>query len=135
MPTFRRPQDLRRHLESALAFQQKQIVIKAQAELGSADVSPIRTGRLRSSWFASRNSASDAVPPEGANAPRTDAQGLAIEFGDEIHLTSSLDYTESVAVEGNVQSKPKTWFFDFRTQGLAAIAEASGKEAKRQFDL
>lgn len=135
MPIFNDPRELRKYLERAAASQLAQTVIHAQAELGSDAVSPIDTGRFRSSWFASKGNASDEVAPEGANAPNTDAQGLRVTHQDEIHLTNSLPYADAVAIEGRVVSKPRTWFKDFRDHRLPKIADAAARLTKKEYEL
>jgi hypothetical protein len=135
MPTFSDPRALRKHLEEAAAHQLRLGVIETQAQLGSTEVSPYDTGRFRSSWFASKGAASSEVAAEGTNAPNTDAQGLQVGIGDEVHLTNSLPYAEAVAVEGRVVSKPRTWFKSFRDVRLPEILEQAGVETKRRFDL
>lgn len=145
MPTFDDPRELRRHLERAAAAQLRLTVIQAQADLGSSAVSPIDTGRFRSSWFASKGNASGQVAPEGANAPRTDAQALLLTHRDEVHLTNSLPYAEALALGENlppswggtnrVISKPATWFKDFRDHRLPKISEAAARHTKKEYDL
>lgn len=135
MALFTDPRALARHLEEAAGFQLRLGVIEAQAQLGSADVSPVDTGRFRSSWFASVNRASDEVAPEGTNQPRTDAQALRVEAGDDVHLTNSLPYAEALCVEGRVVAKPATWFKSFRDNRIPQILDAAAAETKRRFDL
>jgi len=135
MATFSDPRLLRRHIEEALGYQLALGVIESQAQLGSADVSPIDTGRFRSSWFASRTTASSATAPEGANAPRDDAQALTIRFDDDVHLTNSLPYAEALCVEGRVVAKPRTWFKSFRDSRVPRILDAAGSETRRRYDL
>ena len=106
-----------------------------QAKLGSTQVSPYDTGRFRSSWFAAEGSASSAVAPEGANSPNTDATGLRVDSSKTYHLTNSLPYAESVAIEGNVVSQPKTWFTSFRNETIPRIQQTAAKVVKQQFDL
>jgi hypothetical protein len=135
MPLFTNPADLARHLEEAAAFQLRLAVVQAQADLGSAAVSPIDTGRFRSSWFASVNRASDETAPEGANSPRNDADALRVQAGDEVHLTNSLPYAEALCVEGRVVNKPRTWFKSFRDSRVPKILDAAGLATKQRFQL
>jgi hypothetical protein len=135
MPIFSDPRALRKHLEEAMAHQLRLSVIQAQADLGSAAISPIDTGRFRSSWFASKGTPSGEVAPEGTNSPATDAAALRVQAGDEIHLTNSLPYAEAVAIEGRVVSKPRTWFKDFRDHRLLKISETAARHTKREYDL
>ena len=58
MSKFDNPADLRRHLKKAMNALQAEVIITTQAKLGSAAVSPIDTGRFRSSWFAAEGAAS-----------------------------------------------------------------------------
>ncbi|QQG31336.1 putative tail protein [Cyanophage S-2L] len=135
MPTFNDPEALKKHLSEALGAQLRLTVVQAQADLGSAAVSPVDTGRFRSSWFASKSRPSSEVAPEGASTPQSDAEALRLVAGDEVHLTNSLPYAEAVAVEGRVVSKPATWFRSFREARLPRIQDAAGKLIKKQYDL
>lgn len=135
MPVFTRSGDLRRYLREAALELQKETVVTAQARLGSSRVSPIDTGRLRSSWFAAAGNPSSAVAPEGTNAPSTDATGLQVRVGVIYHLTNNLPYAQSVAIEGRVVSKPKNWFIDFVNVTIPNIQQAAGTTIKRRFDL
>jgi hypothetical protein len=135
MPTFNRPKDLQRHLKKALDSLQAEVLITTQAELGSKAVSPVNTGRLRSSWFAAEGSPSNEVPPEGTNSPNTDATGLRVDSSKAYHLTSSLPYTQRVALEGHVVSRPANWFHDFRNSRIPKIQDGAARAIKQEFDL
>ena len=73
MATFYNSKKLGKHLKKALDQLQAETLITTQAELGSSKVSPVDTGRFRSSWFAAEGSASSAVAPEGTDDPNEDA--------------------------------------------------------------
>ena len=135
MPVFRDAAALERHLKKALNALQAEVIVTTQAKLGSTQVSPYDTGRFRSSWFAAEGSASSAVPPEGADSPNTDATGLRVDSSKTYHLTSSLPYAQSVAIEGNVVSQPKTWFTSFRNETIPRIQQTAAKVVKQQFSL
>jgi hypothetical protein len=135
MPVFRDPKKLQAHLKKALDALQAETLITTQARLGSAAVSPIDTGRFRSSWFAAEGQASSEVAPEGANSPNTDATGLRVDSRKNYHLTNSLPYAQSVAVEGRVVSKPTNWFTSFRNETIPRIQQTAAKVVKQQFDL
>jgi hypothetical protein len=135
MPKFTDPKDLEQYLRKALNSMQSEILITTQAELGSAAVSPVDTGRFRSSWFAAEGQASEAVAPEGADSPNTDAMGLRVDASKEYHLTNSLPYAQSVAIEGKVVSQPKTWFTSFRNSRIPKIQTAAAKVVKAQYGL
>ncbi len=135
MPKFDNAKDLERHLKKAMDALQAEVLITTQAKLGSTQVSPYDTGRFRSSWFAAEGSASSAVPPEGADSPNTDATGLQVDSRKTYHLTSSLPYAQSVAIEGNVVSQPKTWFTSFRNETIPRIQAAAAKVVKQEFSL
>jgi len=135
MPKFDNPADLRRHLKKALDALQAEVIVTCQSELGSTRVSPYSTGRFRSSWFAAEGTASSEVASEGTDSPNTDATGLRVDSSKEYHLTNSLVYAQSVAIEGNVVSQPKTWFTSFRNERIPRIQEAAAKVVKQQFDL
>ena len=135
MPVFRDAAALERHLKKALDALQAEVITTSQAKLGSKTVSPYKDGRFRSSWFAAEGSASSAVPPEGADSPNTDATGLRVDSSKTYHLTSSLPYAQSVAIEGNVVSQPKTWFTSFRNETIPRIQQTAAKVVKQQFDL
>ena len=135
MPVFRDAAALERHLKKAMDTLQFEVIKATQAGLGSKTVSPWSTGRLRSSWFASEGTASSAVAPEGTDSPNTDATGLRVDSSKTYHLTNSLPYAQSVAIEGNVVSQPKTWFTSFRNETIPEIQQTAAKAVKQQFDL
>ena len=135
MPRFSNSRDLERHLKKALDALQAEVLITTQARLGSAAVSPRDSGRFRSSWFAAEGTASSEVPPEGADSPNTDATGLQVDSRKQYHITNSLPYAQSVAIEGNVVSQPKTWFTSFRNETIPRIQAAAAKVVKQEFDL
>ena len=114
---------------------QAEVIVTTQSRLGSTAVSPRDTGRFRSSWFAAEGTASSAVAPEGANSPNTDATGLRVDSRKQYHLTNSLPYAQSVAIEGNVVSQPKTWFTSFRNETIPRIQQTAAKAVKQQFSL
>ena len=135
MPTFSNPKDLERHLKKAMDALVAEIITTVQAELGSSKVSPIDTGRLRSSWFAAEGSPSSQVAPEGTDSPNNDARELRVDSSKTYHLTNSLPYVQSVAIEGHVVSKPKNWFLDFHGVRILKIQEAASRVIKQQFEL
>jgi hypothetical protein len=135
MPRFTKPKDLERHLKAALDSLHAEVITTVQSELGSAAVSPYDTGRFRSSWFAAESQSSNEVAPEGANSPNTDAMGLKVDASKRYHLTNNLPYAQSVAIEGNVVSQPRTWFSSFRNQRIPKIQEAATKVIRQRFDL
>ena len=53
-----RARTVQKRLEEALDRLQQEVIVTTQAELGSARVSPVDTGRFRSSWFAAEGSPS-----------------------------------------------------------------------------
>ena len=134
------PKKMARHIKRALDAQVAETLITVQAQLGSSQVSPIDSGRLRSSWFASEGSPSGAVAPEGTNSPNTDARGLKVDSLKTYHLTNNLPYVQRVALEGHVVSKPgsgitKNWFTDFRDQTIPKIQDEAARQIKKEFDL
>jgi hypothetical protein len=135
MPRFDNAKDLEKHLKKAMDALQAEILITAQAKLGSTQVSPYDTGRFRSSWFAAEGSASSAVASEGTDSPNTDATGLRVDSRKTYHLTNSLPYAQSVAIEGNVVSQPKTWFTSFRNETLPRIQQVAAAVIKHEYDL
>ena len=135
MPRFSNSRDLERHLKKAADALLAEVITTSQAELGSTAVSPYKDGRFRSSWFAAEGTASSEVAPEGTDSPNTDATGLRVDSSKEYHLTNSLVYAQSVAIEGNVVSQPKTWFTSFRNERIPRIQQAAAKVVKQQFDL
>jgi hypothetical protein len=135
MPKFTNAKDLERHLKKALDALQAETLITTQAELGSSKVSPIDTGRLRSSWFAAEGTASSEVPAEDANSPNTDATGLRVDSSKTYHLTSSLPYSQYICLEGKAVSKPANWFFDFVNVRIPKIQNAAARVTKQAFDL
>ena len=141
MARFTRAKDLERHLKKALDSLQSQTLITTQNELGSAKVSPIDTGRFRSSWFAAEGTASSEVAPEGTDSPNEDAQGLKVDALKTYHLTNSLPYAQAIALDGrtnpekNQKSKPATWFVDFINGRVPKIQAQAAKVVKRNFQL
>ena len=141
MPTFNNPKDLERHLKKALDALVAETLITTQAELGSAAVSPVDTGRFRSSWFAAEGNASSAVAPEGTDSPNTDAMGLRVDSSKTYHLTNSLPYAQAIAVEGktnpkvNTKSKPGNWFHDFVNVKVPKIQERAARAVKQHYEL
>ena len=141
MPRFSNSRDLERHLKKAMDALQAEVLITTQAKLGSTQVSPVDTGRFRSSWFAAEGSASSAVAPEGADKENEDAKGLRIDSSKTYHLTNSLPYAQAIAIEGrtnpekNVKSKPATWFTSFRNETIPRIQQTAAKVVKQEFSL
>ena len=141
MPRFTRASDLEKHLKKALDSLQAETLITTQDKLGSKQVSPVDTGRFRSSWFAAEGTASSAVAPEGADKANEDAKGLRIDSSKTYHLTNSLPYAQAIAIEGrtnpekNQKSKPATWFTSFRNEAIPRIQAEAARQAKKAFDL
>lgn len=135
MPTFKNPDDLKKHLKKAADSLTAEIIITVQSELGSTQVSPYDTGRFRSSWFATEGRPSSAVAPEGANTPSMDSTDLQVDANKTYFLTNSLEYAQSVAIEGNVVSQPRTWFKDFRDIRIPKIQAAAERVIARQYEL
>ena len=135
MAVFKDPKKLAAHLKKALDAQVAETLITVQSELSSTAVSPYDEGRFRSSWFAAEGTPSRDVAPEGADSPNTDATGLRVDSRKEYHLTNSLPYAQSVAIEGRVISKDPTWFKSFRSSRIPKIQAEAAKQVKQQFDL
>ena len=145
MPVFRDAAALERHLKKAMDALQAEVLITVQAKLGSTDVSPVDTGRFRSSWFAAEGSASSAVAPEGADSPNTDATGLRVDSSKTYHLTNSLIYAVPIALGENLPSswggehrvvyKTRTWFTSFRNETIPEIQQTAAKKVKQHFNL
>lgn len=135
MAVFKDPDKLATHIKKAMDALQAETLITAQARLGSAAVSPVDTGRLRSSWFAAEGAASNDVAPEGTNSPNTDATGLKVDSRKNYHLTNNLSYAQRVALEGHVVSKPTNWFVDFVNSDVPRIQAKAAQQIKREFDL
>ena len=141
MPRFTRAKDLERHIKKAMDFLQADVIVTTQEKLGSTAVSPVDTGRFRSSWFAAEGTASSAVAPEGADKANEDAKGLRIDSSKTYHLTSNLPYSQAIAIEGrtnpekNQKSKPATWFTSFRNEAIPRIQAEAARQAKKAFDL
>jgi hypothetical protein len=141
MPVFRDPKKLQAYLKMAMDATLAETLITTQKQLGSDAVSPVDTGRFRSSWFAAEGSASSAVAPEGTDAPNDDARGLRIDSSKTYHLTNSLPYAQAIAIEGrtnpekNTKSKPATWFTSFRNESIPKIQADAAKQVKSKFEL
>ena len=135
MPRFTRGEDLQRHLEKALDRLQQEVIVTTQAELGSTAISPVDTGRFRSSWFAAEGTPSREEAPEGTNSPNDDAKGLRVRGDRAYYLSNSLPYAEAITVEGRVVSKPTNWFASFRNSRIPKIQAAAARVVKQEFDL
>ena len=141
MSKFNNARDLERHLKKAMDTLQTEVIVNTQARLGSDAVSPVDTGRFRSSWFASEGTASSAVAPEGADKENEDAKGLRIDSSKTYHLTHPLVYAQAIAIEGrtnpvkNTKSKPATWFTSFRNETIPSIQAEAARQIRKEFDL
>ena len=135
MPRFTNAKDLQKYLKKAADATVAESLITVQARLGSARTSPYDTGRFRSSWFASEGSPSTEVADVDANSPNEDANSLKVDARKTYYLTNSLDYAQSVTIEGNVVSKPKTWWKDFRESTVPKLQRLAAQTVKKEFDL
>lgn len=135
MPTFNNAKDLKKHLKKAMDALSAEVLITTQARLGSTAVSPVQTGRLRSSWFAAEGTPSRDVAPEGTNSPNTDATGLRVDSSKDYFISNSLPYAQVVAIEGKVVSKPTGWFKEFRDQTIPKIQAEAARQIKSEFDV
>ena len=141
MPKFNNAKDLERHLKKAMDTLQFEVIVTTQAKLGSDAVSPVDSGRFRSSWFASEGTASSAVAAEGTDKANEDAKGLRIDSRKTYHLTNSLPYAQAIAVEGrtnpkkNPRSKGALWFASFRNETIPEIQREAAEAVKQHFDL
>ena len=122
-------------MKKALDSLQAEVIVTVQSELGSAKVSPVDTGRFRSSWFATEGPSTGAVAPEGADSPNTDATGLIVDASKTYTISNSLPYAQSVAIEGHVVAKPKNWFLDFVNVRVPKIQNAAVRVVKAEFEL
>lgn len=132
---FKDAKALERHLKKAMDALAGEVLITSQARLGSTAVSPVDTGRLRSSWFAAEGSPSRDVASEGANSPNEDAKGLKVDSNKDYHLTNNLPYAQEVALNGHVVSKPADWFTSFVSTTTPKIAAEAARQIKKEFDL
>ena len=119
-------------LRKAMTAIKAEALVTIQAELSSTAVSPKDEGRLRSSWFASSGSPSNAVAPEGADSPNTDATQVDVKLTQPAWLSNNLPYSESAIVAGNVTSQSPTWFKDFRSSRIPKIYEQAAKSVKAE---
>ena len=143
MPRFTRVKDLEAHLKRAMDTLQTEVISTTQAKLGSAAVSPVDTGRFRSSWFASEGTASSAVAPEGTDKANEDAKGLRIDSSKTYHLTNNLPYAVPIALGenlppswgGKARAKSRGWFTLFRDETIPEIQQTAARAVKQHFDL
>ena len=145
MPVFRDAAALERHLKKAMDTLQFEVIKDTQAQIGSDAVSPVDTGRFRSSWFAAEGQASSEVAPEGTNKPNDDAKGLRVDSSKTYHLTNSLPYAVPIALGENLPSswggehrvvyKTRTWFTSFRNETIPEIQQTAAKKVKQHFNL
>ena len=130
-----RARTVQKRLEEALDRLQQEVIVTTQAELGSARVSPVDTGRFRSSWFAAEGSPSSEVAPEGTNKINRDAKDLQIRGERTYYLSNNLPYAQSVAIEGRVVNKPTNWFASFVNSRIPKIQQSAARVVKKEFDL
>ena len=135
MAVFKDPKKLADHIKKAMDAMQSEVLITTQAELGSSAVSPIQTGRFRSSWFAAEGQSSGDMAPEGANSANNDATGLRVDSKKNYHLTNNLPYAQEIALNNKAVSKSPTWFKDFRSSRIPKIQAEAAKQIKSEFDL
>ena len=143
MPKFNNAKDLERYLKKAVDTFAYEVIKATQAQLGSDAVSPVDTGRFRSSWFASEGTPSSEVAPEGTNKPNDDAKGLRVDSSKTYHLTNSLPYAVPIALGenlppswgGKARAKPRGWFTLFRDETIPQIQRDTARAVKRHFDL
>ena len=135
MPRFTDPKRLKAYLEQAANATLAESIITTQARLGSSAISPVDSGRFRSSWFASEGSPSGDTAPEGADSPNTDAESLKVDYRRKYYLSNSLPYSQQLCIEGRVVSKDANWFRDFRKSQVPKIQDAAAKKVKQQFQL
>jgi hypothetical protein len=143
MPKFNNAKDLERHLKKAMDTLQFEVIKTTQAQLGSTDVSPWSTGRLRSSWFAAEGQASSEVAPEGTDKANEDATGLRVDSSKTYHLTNNLPYAQPIALGvnlppswgGKARAKSRGWFTLFRDETIPQIQRDTARAVKRHFDL
>jgi hypothetical protein len=121
-------------LEKFLDLTHKGTLIQMQSELGNARVSPVDTGRFKSSWFAKADSKSDAFTPEQARSNyriNRDAVDLRLDYKATYFLSNNLDYAEPV-VGGRVVSKSPGWFNSFLGNRYPKIVDAAVRAAKKK---
>ena len=135
MPRFTDPKKLAKYLEDAANATLAESIITTQAQLGSTRISPVDSGRFRSSWFASEGMPSGETASEGTDSPNTDAQSLKVDYRRKYYLTNSLSYAQQLCIEGRVVSKSPNWFRDFRKSRVPKIQELAAKKVKQQFQL
>ena len=124
-------------------FLQAGVIVTTQEQLGSVQVSPVSTGRFRSSWFAAEGTASSAVAPEGTDKANEDAKGLRIDSSKTYHLTNSLPYAQPIALGenlppswgGKARAKSRGWFTSFRDETIPQIQQDAARAVKKHFDL
>ena len=135
MPRFTDPKKLAKYLEDAANATLAESIITTQARLGSTRISPVDSGRFRSSWFASEGMPSGETASEGTDSPNTDAQSLKVDYRRKYFLTNSLPYSQQLCIEGRVVSQPQSWFRDFRKSQVPKIQEVAATKVKQQFQL
>ena len=145
MPRFTQVKDLERYLKKAMDTLQTEVITATQAKLGSDAVSPVDTGRFRSSWFASEGTASSAVAPEGTDKANEDAKGLRIDSSKTYHLTNNLHYAVPIALGENLppswggqpraRAKSRGWFTLFRDETIPQIQQTAARAVKQHFNL
>lgn len=119
------PDDLNEMMNKVVKYS----LITWQADLSSTDVSPIQDGRLRSNWFASAGSSTNATT-DSLNSPRTDAEQLPFDYRQKYHLTNNLDYAERLAFGNYAVSKPKNWFPAYWNANGQNVVDAAVRKAE-----
>lgn len=132
---FKDAKALELHLKKAQDALAAEVLITSQARLGSTAVSPVDSGRLRSSWFAAEGMPSRDVAPEGVNSPNTDAASLKVDSRKDYFLSNSLPYAQEVALNQHVTSKPGDWFTSFVNTSIPKIQAEAARQIKKEFDL
>lgn len=123
-------------LEKFLDLTHKGTLVQMQKELGTTKVSPVDTGRFRSSWFAKADVKSTEEVPEQSGPtysykPQTDAVDLKLDYKLTYYLSNNLDYAEPV-VGGRVVSKSPGWFNSFLGNRYPKIVDAAVRAAKKR---
>jgi hypothetical protein len=107
----------------------KYSMVTWQADLSSTRVSPVQDGRLRSNWFASSGSSSNASTDD-TNSPQTDANSLELDYKQKYHLTNNLDYAERLCFGNYAVSKPKDWFPAYWNSNGQKVVDAAVRKAE-----
>ena len=110
----------------------KEAMITTQSRLGSSRVSPVDSGRLKASWFATpdRDNSKETQPGLESYTPSDDAKQLPLDYKRRYYLSNNVEYAEPVTGgKTKLKSKDKKWFISFLATTWPKICDAAARVA------